>query len=162
MRGMGHKYGVGLQRGTRRHKYGKPAQIGHPMPRLIRTIDEIAREKQRDVIFVQFHNFSTGFVADYRTNPSREAIISWLDEQHIAYVPCGGFDSGCIVEGYDGELYIDVAIDEDDDNFFKLTERFIGKGGQRRYENAWLFYLPLVVAMLNSNEEGRDPMSSVS
>ena len=128
------------------------------MPQLLLTIDEIAREKQRDVIFVQFHNFSTGFVADYRTNPSRKAIISWLDEQRIAYIPCGGFDSGCIVEGYDGELYIDVAIDADDANFFKLSERFIGEGGMRRYENAWLFYLPLAVALLNSNEAVRDDM----
>lgn len=130
------------------------------MPQLIRTIDEIAREKQRDVIFVQFHNFSTGFVADYRTNPSREAIISWLDEQDIAYVPCGGFESGCIVERYDGELYIDVAIDEKDDNFFKLSERFIGDDGERQYENAWLFYLPLAVALLNSNDAELDDMSS--
>lgn len=132
------------------------------MPQLIRTIDEIAREKQRDVIFVQFHNFSTGFVADYRTNPSRAAIISWLDEQRIMYLPCGGFDSGCIVEGYDGELYIDVAIDEKDDNFFKLSEWFLRDEGEPRHENAWLFYLPLAVALLNSNEEERDDMSSVS
>lgn len=124
------------------------------MPQIIQAIDEIAREKQRDVIFVQFHNFSTGFVTDYRTNPSREAIILWLDEQHIAYAPCGGFDSGCIVEGYDGELYIDVAIDEKDENFFKISEWFIGKGKARRYENAWLFYLSLEVAMLNSVDDG--------
>lgn len=122
------------------------------MPQLIRAIDDIAREKQRDVIFVQFHNFSTGFVADYRTNPSREAIISWLDEQHITYIPCGGFDSGCIVEGYDGELYIDVPIDENNDDFVKLFEWFIGGGGRPRYDNAWLFYLPLAVALLNANE----------
>lgn len=130
------------------------------MPQLIRTIDEIAREKQRDVIFVQFHNFSTGFVADYRTNPSRKAIISWLDEQRIGYIPCGGFDSGCIVEGYDGELYIDVAIDENDDNFIKLFEWFRPAGGMPRYENAWLFYLPLAVAVLNSNEVEPSDMTS--
>jgi hypothetical protein len=132
------------------------------MPQLIRTIDEIAREKHRDVIFVQFHNFSTGFVADYRTNPSREEVISWLDEQRIAYIPCGGFDSGGIVEGYDGELYIDVAIDADDENFFKLSERFLGADGTRRYENAWLFFLPLTVALLNSDEAESDNMSIVS
>lgn len=129
------------------------------MPQIIRPIDEIAREMQRDVIFVQFHNFSTGFVADYRTNPSREAIISWLDEQRISHVPCGGFDSGCIVEGYDGELYIDVAIDENDENFLKLSEWFVGEGGKRRYENAWLFYLPLTVALLNSHEVEHDMLS---
>lgn len=126
------------------------------MPQLLRTIDEIAREKQRDVLFVQFHNFSTGFVADYRSNPSRQDIISWLDKQHIPYVPCGGFDSGCIVEGYDGELYIDVAIDADDANFFKLSAWFAGEAGERRYENAWLFYLPLSVALLNSDEAEGD------
>lgn len=122
------------------------------MPQIIRTIDEIAREKQRDVIFIQFHNFSSGFVADYRTNPSRKAIVSWLDENRIAYIPCGGFDSGCIVEGYDGELYIDVPIDENDDDFFKLCTWFFPADGKRRYENAWLFYLPLAVALLNSHE----------
>lgn len=122
------------------------------MPQLIRAIDEISREKQRDVIFVQFHNFRTGFVADYRTNPSRTAIISWLEEQNITYLPCGGFDSGCIVDGYDGELYIDVPIDENDDDFFKLCEWFLPAVGKRRFENAWLFYLPLAVALLNSED----------
>jgi hypothetical protein len=57
------------------------------MPQIIHAIDEIARAKKRDVIFVQFHNFNTGFVADYRTNPSRQAIISWLDEQGIFLYP---------------------------------------------------------------------------
>jgi hypothetical protein len=134
------------------NKYLFTDQLGATMPQIIQAIDEIAREKQRDVIFVQFHNFSTGFVADYRTNPSREAIISWLDEQGITYIPCAGFDSGCIVEGYDGELYIDVAIDEHDDNFFKLSEWFLRDGRGQRFENAWLFYLPLSVALLNSDE----------
>jgi hypothetical protein len=128
------------------------------MPQIIRAIDEIAREKQRDVIFVQFHNFSTGFVADYRTNPSRAAIISWLDERRIAYMLCGGFDSGCIVEEYDGEIYIDVAIDENDDDFLKLAEWFLPYDGKPRYPNAWLFYLPLAVAQLNSNEVEHDNM----
>lgn len=130
------------------------------MPQIIRTIDEIAREKQRDVVFVQFHNFSTGFVADYRTNPSREAIMSWLDQQSISYMPCGGFDSGCIVEGYDGELYIDVTIDESDKNFLKLARWFLPDGEGPRYTNAWLYYLPLAVALLNSNDSGGDDLDN--
>jgi len=130
------------------------------MPQIIRAIDEIARAEQRDVIFVQFHNFNTGFVADYRTNASRQAIMTWLDEQCIAYAPCGGFDSGCIIEGYDGELYIDVELDENDDNFFKLCQRFLPEGGKQRYDNAWFYYLPLAVALLNTEDTGRLAISS--
>lgn len=131
------------------------------MPQIIQTIDEIARAKQRDVIFVQFHNFNTGFVADYRTNPSRQAIMSWLDEQDIFYTPCGGSDSGCIIEGYDGELYIDVHLDEKDDNFFNLCKRFLPEDGTRSLENAWFFYLPLAVAMLNSSGVGDAELENI-
>lgn len=131
------------------------------MPQIIQAIDEIARAKQRDVIFVQFHNFNTGFVADYRTNPSRQAIMSWLDEQCITYAPCGGFDSGCIIEGYDGELYIDVQLDESDDNFFQLCKRFLPEDSTCRLENAWFYYLPLAVALLNTEDTGRLEISGV-
>jgi hypothetical protein len=126
------------------------------MPQLIRTIDEIAREKQRDVIFVQFHNFNTGFVSDYRTNASRKTIIKWLKQNNVSYTPCGGFDTGSIVEGYGGELYVDILIDENDSNFFKLVELFSSEGGGRRFDDAWLFYLPLAVALLNADEESDD------
>lgn len=131
------------------------------MPQIIQAIDEIARAKQRDVIFVQFHNFNTGFVADYRTNPSRQAIMIWLDEQCIAYAPCGGFDSGCIIEGYDGELYINVPIDDHDDNFLKLCKWFLPEEGKPSYESAWLSYLPLAVALLNCDDAEHDHITSI-
>lgn len=65
-------------------------------------------------------------------------------------------------DGYGGELYIDVAIDKNDDNFFKLSEWFLRDEGKPRYENAWLFHLPLEVALLNSSKAERGEMSSVS
>ncbi len=132
------------------------------MPQLIRAIDEIAREKQRDVIFVQFHNFATGFVGDYRKNSSRGVIIKWLDENDIWHCPCGGFDSGSIVDGYGGELYVDVTIDHNDSSFIRLLDLFSDEEGGQIFDDAWLFYFPLAVALVNSIDHGVDDADDLS
>ena len=67
------------------------------MPMLIEHIDAIARQKQRDVLFLEFNSPNSqerfdeiGRVdqrCDWRSLPSRLKVICWLDEQNIVWKP---------------------------------------------------------------------------
>ncbi len=63
------------------------------MPQLLKTLDEIAREKQRDVLCVMFFDPKKGIPKNL--NPAkrklRAALIEFLDEHSIAWSEC--FDS---------------------------------------------------------------------
>ena len=70
------------------------------MPQLIRHIDEIARQKQREVIFL-------GFSYNEWAAPSkaaREDAITWLEAHTIPYEPCGLMANEQCMPSYEGHL----------------------------------------------------------
>lgn len=49
----------------------------------------------------------------WRQLPQRNALIQFLDEQQIKWLPCGDLPrGGWILEGYEGHIYIDIAPNE--------------------------------------------------
>jgi hypothetical protein len=78
------------------------------MPQIIQYIDAIARQKQRDVLYLVFgertvraymHEASAEDDADsgifdvlheWERTPNRQMVLDWLDEQGMAWQPCGG------------------------------------------------------------------------
>ena len=55
------------------------------MPRILKHIDQIAREKNRDVLFVAFDNeIYEGY--DYEEWVSITQIIQWLESHKIIYI----------------------------------------------------------------------------
>lgn len=78
------------------------------MPMLIEHIDAIARKKQRDVLYVRFHQPTSGedleeeddddvdgpsFFEDldWEHLPRRQQIIDWLEAHDIGWRPCADF-----------------------------------------------------------------------
>lgn len=76
------------------------------MPRQLKFIDAIAREKQRDVLFIAFRS-----KADWRKNPRRQRVCQWLIEHQIAWEDCGPFADECCMRSYEGQIYVDVPYD---------------------------------------------------
>lgn len=76
------------------------------MPQLIRHIDKIAREKQRDVLFVSFDKDEFPNY-DYENYKIRNKIIKWLDKNNIPFEECGEFANENGWESYRGQLYLD-------------------------------------------------------
>jgi len=90
------------------------------MPYLIEHIDAIARQKQRDVLFVEFHPQDTDDDApfsylnyDYEHDARRQAFLDWLDEHSIGWNPSAPIADECGFESYLGQVYIDFPTDED-------------------------------------------------
>jgi hypothetical protein len=63
-------------------------------------IDRIARQKQRDVVLIEFHNAETGLTLDYTLNPARKTILDWLTANDISHYECGGYASETRLSSY--------------------------------------------------------------
>jgi hypothetical protein len=84
------------------------------MPQILNTLDEIAREKQRDVLCVMFFDPKKGIpkhLSAARRN-LRAALIQFLEDHSIAWSEC--FDPGCenlLFYPYYCSIYLDVPYD---------------------------------------------------
>ena len=130
------------------------------MPMLIEHIDAIARQKQRDVLFLEFNSPHSkerldetvleGQRCDWHSLLSRLKIISWLDEQNVTWKPCGDFANIDTVTSYRGQIYIDIPF-EPSSAVYKALEAFLEfPDGKSRFDDVTFFYLPLAKAMENT------------
>jgi len=126
------------------------------MPQLLQHIDQIAREKKRDVIYIEFHNFAGNYHLDYRKNPSREIIADWLATNNIPHWECGGPEVGFWSTRYRGEIYIDVPYDKCDPLYLKIESFLENPDGTMRFEGAWFRGLTLASCMLNAHLDEPD------
>ena len=68
------------------------------MPAVIDYIDKIAREKQRDVLYVIFFSEKTTRLSDddyrpflYKECAIRQTLLEWFERNGITVYPCGPF-----------------------------------------------------------------------
>lgn len=130
------------------------------MPMLIEHIDAIARQKQRDVLYVVFNSPASDNQdekeilgqadLEWETLPIRQQIIDWLDAQGIGWKPCGHFADVNLMMGYRGRLYIDLPFNKSLPAFQALTAFLELPDGSMRFPEATLFYYPLDKAMENA------------
>lgn len=129
------------------------------MPQLIDFIDKIARDKQRGVLFLMFSaapcTKPTEYepADDYEAHGSRQAILQWCRGNGIRVVPCGGVASENFMEGYSGQLYLDVPYDEQDPVYQALDAYLCHPDGTSRFPDVMFCYLPLEVAMKNAHHD---------
>ena len=130
------------------------------MPMRIEHVDAIARQKQRDVLYVAFHprasdmpdqeeNLGTDDF-DWGKLPIRQQIIDWLEAQGIGCKPCGHFANECLRMGYRGQIYVDVPFDASLPNFQALQAYLELPDGSMRFSEATFFCCPLDLAMENA------------
>lgn len=130
------------------------------MPMLIEHIDAIARQKQRDVLYVGFHPDADevnaddwGSEIDWKNSSVRQSLCQWLTEQGIAWQICAGVADECSMVGYQGQLYIDVPFDEANAQYQQVREYLENPDGSMRYPTATFYYLPLAMAMENAHHD---------
>lgn len=130
------------------------------MPIALQHIDAIAREKQRDVLYVIFnqkqpvHYRKYAPDYDYHQDPKRQALCAWLDEQGITWYQCGIIAvDGLLVARYLGDIYIDVPFDETNATYQKLRDHLETPSGQMRDEHVTFCFLTLERAMQNAHHD---------
>ena len=124
------------------------------MPYLIKTIDQIAREKQRDVLFLDFpevQESETFF--DYEQCEARKLVINWLEKNNIHFYPCGYVASENGFASSDGRLYLDVVFDVNDETYKILSNFLENPDGTMKIPGVRFCYLPLKMAMKNAHHD---------
>lgn len=129
------------------------------MPMLIEHLDAIAREKGRDILFLDFPQEESEdsfdlFDVDWDSVLIRQQVIAWLNQNKIEWRICGGFaDENSMVEGYYGRIYIDVPFDTNDPVYQKLSGYLETPEGEMKLTGVRFCYLPLEMAMKNAHHD---------
>lgn len=133
------------------------------MPLILEHIDAIARKKQRDVLFIEFHpvirfddddDLESAFIDyDYDNDPKRNTLLAWLEAQGIAFSWCMPMASECGFGPYQGQLYIDLPMDEANAAYCLLRDHLEYPDGSMRDDQVRFYVLPLAVAMTNAHND---------
>lgn len=122
------------------------------MPQLIRHIDEIARSRGRDVLYVTFHKTLRDRL-DWERLPVRAEIVAWLEANNYAWICCGDVGSTTFMGRYLGQICIDVPFDEADPAYRRLRDFLEKPDGSMVFDDATFFYYPLQHAMKNAHHD---------
>ena len=122
------------------------------MPQAIEHIDKIARDKNRDVIFINFskEEFPSYEYAKY---DERNKLIKWLKNNNIPYSQCGPLASENGWESYRGKLYLDVPIDEENEQYQLICEHLDNPDGSFKIPGAESWIFPLEKALKNKHHD---------
>jgi hypothetical protein len=90
---------------------------------------------------------------DYRQDPERLRVISWLDERGIPWQPCGPIANENRMTSYRGDLYVDVPYDTADPAYQMLQTYLENQDGTMRHPMVKFEYCPLELAMKNAHHD---------
>jgi hypothetical protein len=130
------------------------------MPMLIQPIDKIARDKQRDVLYLIFCEDSSSSdtlkpIKNYQNCEIRSTLLKWFTDHNITTSPCGPFVKGSILieGGYHGQLYIDIPFDKSNLDYQKVEQLLENEDGSMKFPHVVFAYLPLEHAMVNADQD---------
>lgn len=130
------------------------------MPRLIKHIDKIAREKQRDVLYLGFRSQQSADENSWNLwnyeealVPMRNEVCNWLTQNGIPWEPCAHFADECTICGYFGLIYLDVPYDDNNPQYQVVRDYLEFPDGSPRFATVGFWYLPLENAMENAHHD---------
>jgi len=132
------------------------------MVRLVCHIDEIARSKKSDVLWIAFDFPQRGSFKKMAAplRHQRVKIISWLKRKKIMFEECYGIFDGALEEPYRGNLYIDLPLEKNNQQLLELEALLEHSDGSPKMEGVCLYHLPVKVAQKNRRYY-REVMSSI-
>jgi hypothetical protein len=120
----------------------------------MKSIDKIARETNKDVLFLEFITITPDQTfEDFLEFKHRKDTITWLYDMGIVFEECYPMsETGEWKAGYLGHLYFpSVTMDTDDGVYRVLQEHFEKPNGSPRIPGVIFFYLPLKDAQVNAH-----------
>ncbi|TCF97839.1 hypothetical protein BZM26_28830 [Paraburkholderia strydomiana] len=124
------------------------------MPMLLKHIDAIAREKQRDVLYLSFPPAEKrGSRTPYEQLDSRKRILEWLDAHHVKWLMCGDVANENVMRSYAGQIYVDVPYDTEDPTYHSLQELLEYPDGSMRFKDVMFWVVSLQLAMKNAHHD---------
>ena len=135
------------------------------MPQILRNIECIAEEKQRDVLLVCFGQkpsewpFLRPPIDKWKASlkSKRKQFVAWLDEHAIGHEDCyppAAFT--CIAFPYDGSLYIDLPFDAANSAYQSFISKLENADGTPRDPEMVCFFMKLEVALQKIAHAAKD------
>jgi hypothetical protein len=124
------------------------------MPMLIEYLDHIALQKNRDILFLDFQIKPEGkseseaheqlFLDGPKRDEAMEAkIMAWLERENIDYCTAGPVSWSGWITGGPLYLYLDVPMDETNEDYKKLCAYLENADGSMRFQNCQFCYMTL-------------------
>ena len=129
------------------------------MPMVIDSIDYIARQKKRDVLYVTFMPINDdGYFDDedfdWENCYTRKRVIDWLEFNKIGYQFCHRFwADGLLDYPYQGQVYIDAPFDQNNEQYKILEDYFENPDGSMKDPTVRFCYITLEQAMRNVHHD---------
>lgn len=123
------------------------------MPQIIEYMDKIARQKQRDILILDFsypqESIHSMMFPDYENFKPRTDILEWLKANNISWQPC------CFqgAMGYNGIIYVDVPYDVSDTVYQKLASHLETPGGVMKLEGIRFICISLEDSMKYAEQD---------
>ena len=122
------------------------------MPQILEHIDKIARDKKRDVIYISFaREIFPSY--NYKEYDERKKLLEWLENNNIPYSLCGPLASENGWESYRGQLYLDVPIDDESEEYKLICAHMDSPDGSFRIPGVESWIFPLKVALENKHHD---------
>ena len=119
------------------------------MPMSIEHLDHIALQKNRDILFLDFKIEPEGKEnSELPDGPKRDEameakIIAWLERENIDYCYAGPVSWSGWICGGPLYLYLDVPMDEANEDYKKLCAYLENADGSMRFQNCLFCYMTL-------------------
>lgn len=124
------------------------------MSKPMQHIDAIAREKNRDVLFVHFENYV--HAEAQAIDSVRQQVLAWLEANEIPFSPCMGLEEEQLLTSYNGDIYIDIPFDSRDHHFNLLSDYLEDEQGNMKIDGVLFFVLSLELALQLESERAPD------
>lgn len=125
------------------------------MPQILKTLDEIAREKQRDVLCVMFFDRQGPFPEPLNAarRRRRAASIQFLDGHSIPWCECfEPASKNLFIYPYCGSIYLDVPYDVADPAYRLVADYLETPDGEPRHKEARFCVLTLDAAIKKADD----------
>jgi len=123
------------------------------MPQLLQYIDAIARQKMRDVLYLEFTQAERPNSRPFEEIESRERILVWFDENGVPWVQCGPVANESVMRSYAGQVYIDVPFDTNNATYQAVQAFLEFSEGTMRFDDVKFWVVSLELAMGNSHHD---------
>ncbi len=116
-------------------------------------IDAISRRLKRDVLWIDFPK-PRKLRRLWKEDQARAKITTWLDDRGIKWKRCFGIaDVSCIIESYEGQIFVNLPYDPASRSFDDLNNFLEYPDGKSRFENVTFNLLRLPEAMKNKHHD---------
>lgn len=123
------------------------------MPEQLQHIDAIARQKVRDVLYLEFTHANRPVSRPFEEIKSRQQILAWFDENGVPWVQCGPIANENVMVSYAGQVYIDVPYDTSNATYQAVQAFLEYPDGTIRFDDVEFWVVSIERAMENSHHD---------